>query len=88
VDVLFVPVGGGPTIGGSAAADLVRSVGPRLVVPMHYRTPAVNFLDPPDAFLDALDGRVERIDESEAEVDELLGTSDAPTVALLAPPTR
>jgi L-ascorbate metabolism protein UlaG (beta-lactamase superfamily) len=86
VDVLFVPVGGGPTIGGAAAADLVRSVAPRLVVPMHYRTPAVDFLDPPDAFLDLLDGRTERFDDSEAEVDGLLGTRDRPTVALLAPP--
>jgi L-ascorbate metabolism protein UlaG (beta-lactamase superfamily) len=88
VDVLFVPVGGGPTIGGPAAAELVRSVAPRLVVPMHYRTPAINFLEPPDSFLDALDGRVERIDESEAVVDERLGTRDAPTVLMLAPPTR
>ena len=88
VDVLLVPVGGGPTIGGAAAAELVRSVGPRLIVPMHYRTSAVNFLDPPDAFLNALDSRIERIDESEAEVDRVLGTRDAPTVALLAPPTR
>ena len=47
VDVLFVPVGDGPTIGGAAAADLVRSLAPRLVVPMHFRTPAVNFLEPP-----------------------------------------
>jgi L-ascorbate metabolism protein UlaG (beta-lactamase superfamily) len=86
VDVLFVPVGAGPTIGGAAAAELARSVAPRLVVPMHYRTPAVNFLDPPDAFLDALGGRVERFDESEAVVDDLLGTRDPPTVALLAAP--
>jgi L-ascorbate metabolism protein UlaG (beta-lactamase superfamily) len=86
VDVLFVPVGGGPTIGGAAAAELVRSIAPRLVVPMHYRTPAVNFLDPPEAFLDALGGRIERFDESEALVDDLLGTRDPPTVALLAAP--
>ena len=38
VDVLFVPVGGGSTINGSAAAAIVRQLEPRLVVPMHYRT--------------------------------------------------
>jgi L-ascorbate metabolism protein UlaG (beta-lactamase superfamily) len=37
VDVLLVPIGGGPTIGGAAAAELVRSLAPKLVVPMHYR---------------------------------------------------
>jgi L-ascorbate metabolism protein UlaG (beta-lactamase superfamily) len=86
VDVLIVPVGGGPTIGGAAAADLVRSVAPRLVVPMHYRTDAVNFLESPEEFLDALGARVERVEASEAEVDGLLGTAEAPTVVLLAPP--
>jgi L-ascorbate metabolism protein UlaG (beta-lactamase superfamily) len=54
VDILFVPVGGGPTIGGEPAVRLVRELAPRLVVPMHYRTDKVNFLDPPDAFLEAL----------------------------------
>ena len=60
VDVLFVPVGGGPTVGGEVAAAIVRTLRPRLVVPMHYRTEAVNFLDPPDAFLEALGAPVER----------------------------
>jgi L-ascorbate metabolism protein UlaG (beta-lactamase superfamily) len=85
--VLIVPVGSGPTIGGEPAAELVRSLAPRLVVPMHYRTPAINFLEPPDAFLDALGARVERLETSEATVDDLLGDGSAPTVALLAPPT-
>jgi L-ascorbate metabolism protein UlaG (beta-lactamase superfamily) len=80
VDVLFIPVG------GAAAAELARSLAPRLVVPMHYRTPAVNFLEPPDEFLDALGYRVERRDAGEAEVEELIGTKDEPAVAVLAPP--
>jgi L-ascorbate metabolism protein UlaG (beta-lactamase superfamily) len=79
-------VGGGPTIGGAAAAELVRSLAPKLVVPMHYRTPAIDFVEPPDAFLDALGVPVERREESGATVDDLLGTREAPTVALLAPP--
>jgi L-ascorbate metabolism protein UlaG (beta-lactamase superfamily) len=86
VDVLFVPVGGGPTIGGAPAAELVRELAPRLVLPMHYRTPLVNFLDPPDEFLDALGARVIRLEQSEAEADALLGSRDEPTVALLAAP--
>jgi L-ascorbate metabolism protein UlaG (beta-lactamase superfamily) len=87
VDVLFLPVGDGPTVGGERAAAIVRALRPRLVVPMHYRTAAVNFLEPPDAFLDALGARVERLDEAELEVERLLGAAEQPTVALLAPPT-
>jgi hypothetical protein len=47
---------------------------------------AVNFLDPPDTFLAALGARVERIAESELQTEQLLGTKDEPTVALLAAP--
>ena len=86
VDLLFVPVGGGPVLGGGEAAAVVRELAPRLVVPMHYRTPAVNFLEPPDAFIDALGAPVERLETSDAEVEPLLGTREAPTVALLAAP--
>jgi L-ascorbate metabolism protein UlaG (beta-lactamase superfamily) len=86
VDVLILPVGGGPTIGGEASAAVVRELAPRLVVPMHYRTEAISFLDPPDEFLDALGARVERLDASGAEVEPLLGDAGDPAVVLLAPP--
>ncbi|MGH2971162.1 MAG: MBL fold metallo-hydrolase [Gaiellaceae bacterium] len=86
VDVLFLPVGGGPTVGGAEAAAVAQELRPRLVIGMHYRTDAVNFLDPPDAFLEAYGARVERLDESEAEVEPLLGSRDEPVVALFAPP--
>jgi L-ascorbate metabolism protein UlaG (beta-lactamase superfamily) len=87
VDVLFLPVGDGPTVGGERAAAIVRTLRPRLVVPMHYRTDAVNFLDPPDAFLDALGARVEKLAGSELVAEQLLGTAAEPTVALLATPS-
>ena len=86
VDVLYVPVGGGPTLGGSGAADVVRAIAPRLVVPMHYRTDAVNFLEPPDAFLEALAAAPVSSDTPELELDGALGTREAPNVALLARP--
>ena len=87
VDILFVPVGDGPTIGGGAAADLVRELRPRLVVPMHFRTPAVNFLEPPDAFLEAMGARVETLEASEARATDLLGTAADPKVVLFAVPS-
>jgi L-ascorbate metabolism protein UlaG (beta-lactamase superfamily) len=51
VDLLILPVGGGPTIGAAAGAEITRTLGPRWAVPMHYRTPAIDFLEPADAFL-------------------------------------
>jgi L-ascorbate metabolism protein UlaG (beta-lactamase superfamily) len=86
VDVLFAPVGGGPTIGGSVAAEVVRAIAPRLVVPMHFRTDAVNFLEPPDAFLEALGAPRVSSDTPELELDAALGTREEPNVALLATP--
>jgi L-ascorbate metabolism protein UlaG (beta-lactamase superfamily) len=83
-DVLFVPVGGGATLPPQDAARLVREVGPRLVVPMHYRTDLINFLEPPDAFLDALGVDVTRQSASELSVEDHLGSELV--VALLEPP--
>ena len=85
VDLLFVPVRGVPTVGGEAAAAIVRALGARLVVPMHYRTEAVNFLDPPDDFLEALGYPVERPGDSAAVVEPLLADGGR-RVLLLAPP--
>jgi L-ascorbate metabolism protein UlaG (beta-lactamase superfamily) len=86
VDLLFVPVGGGPTIGGADAAAIVRTLAPRIVVPMHYGSEAIDFLEPPDAFLEALGARVERHAASETDLDDVDGRSEDPIVLLLAPP--
>jgi L-ascorbate metabolism protein UlaG (beta-lactamase superfamily) len=51
VDLLFIPVGGGPTIGAGQAREIVGRVRPRWAVPMHYRTPRIGFLESADAFL-------------------------------------
>ena len=55
VDVLFLPVGGVSTIAGSTAAEIVRHLSPKIVIPMHYKTPAeVRDLQPVDRFLTEL----------------------------------
>jgi L-ascorbate metabolism protein UlaG (beta-lactamase superfamily) len=52
IDLLFIPVGGGPTIGGEQAAAIVERISPRWAVPMHYRTPRISFLESAEAFLE------------------------------------
>ncbi len=41
-DVLLLPVGGVSTINAAVAAEVVRQLEPKVVVPMHYRTEALN----------------------------------------------
>jgi len=87
IDVLFVPVGGGPTADGATAARVVQSLRPRLAIPMHYRTPAIGFLDPPDAFLAALPSDVHRLTADRTTLGDHLGSPDRPGVVVLDPPT-
>jgi L-ascorbate metabolism protein UlaG (beta-lactamase superfamily) len=52
VDVMLVPVGGATTIAASQAAALIRSVEPKIVIPMHYKTLTLSKeLDTVDKFL-------------------------------------
>jgi L-ascorbate metabolism protein UlaG (beta-lactamase superfamily) len=51
-DVLLVPVGGGTTIDGAKAAEVVSILDAKLVVPMHYHTDAhKDGLDTAERFL-------------------------------------
>jgi L-ascorbate metabolism protein UlaG (beta-lactamase superfamily) len=52
VDVLLVPVGGGRALTAARAAEVVRTIEPRWVVPMHYRLPGFKVeLDGAETFL-------------------------------------
>ncbi|MDP2930904.1 MAG: MBL fold metallo-hydrolase [Chloroflexota bacterium] len=52
VDVLLLPVGGVSTINATVAAEIVRQLEPKVVIPMHYQTPVLKReLEPVDRFL-------------------------------------
>jgi L-ascorbate metabolism protein UlaG (beta-lactamase superfamily) len=88
VDLLLVPVGGTQTIDGAAAARIVGEIRPRWVVPMHYRTPALDVMDPVEGFLAAMDDtEVVQIAEPSVDTDELPSAS-GPVVVMLTPPLR
>jgi L-ascorbate metabolism protein UlaG (beta-lactamase superfamily) len=84
IDLLFVPVGGGFTIGAEQASRIVERLTPRWVVPMHYRTPRIGFLETADAFLDA-SANVERSAGASFETSEL-PQADGPLVVVPAAP--
>jgi L-ascorbate metabolism protein UlaG (beta-lactamase superfamily) len=52
IDVLMEPVGGVSTINASTAAEVVRELEPKIVLPMHYKTLLLKReLEPVDKFL-------------------------------------
>ena len=43
IDVMMIPVGGHFTIDGEMAANITREIGPKCVIPMHYRGKGFGF---------------------------------------------
>lgn len=89
VDILFLPVGGdpqkGPTVDAQGARRIVDLLNPHLVIPMHYATPSVNFLQPVDPFL-RLMSRVEEKRSATLTVSPGEVAALATTVFVLTPP--
>jgi L-ascorbate metabolism protein UlaG (beta-lactamase superfamily) len=84
VDLLLLPVGGGPTIGAQAALAIVGELEPRWVVPMHYRTERIGFLETADEFLAAMREPL-RLGEASFETGELPQNGSPVAVVPIAP---
>ena len=68
VDILLTPVGGNNTIDAAAAVETVSLLEPKLVLPMHYQTPAAKAqLDPLDRFLKEM-GAASALEERQAKL--------------------
>jgi L-ascorbate metabolism protein UlaG (beta-lactamase superfamily) len=68
-DLVFLPVGGGPTIGPEQAAEIVTQLSPRWVVPMHFRTSLIgDFVGPVEPFAELYD-RVRWLDSPEFAIE-------------------
>lgn len=83
-DLLFLPVGGGPTIGGRAAAEIADDLDATWVVPMHYRTLRIDFLED-EAEFEAAMPAVQRLDSSSFDTSELRRNSKPLAVIPAAP---
>ncbi len=59
LDVLFIPVGGFYTINGKEASDIVKTLQPRIAVPMHYKIPnlTIDELEPINSFVDSMNAQ-------------------------------
>jgi L-ascorbate metabolism protein UlaG (beta-lactamase superfamily) len=81
VDLLFAPVGAGPTIGTEEALSIVGAVGAKLVVPMHYRTERIGFLEP----LDATAARFEAVHRADTPAVDLAAVERGDGPVLVVP---
>jgi L-ascorbate metabolism protein UlaG (beta-lactamase superfamily) len=84
VDVLLVPVGGFYTIDYKQAAEVVESLDPRIVIPIHYRTPKADFpISGVEPFVET-QARVEKKDSSTVEITAATLPADRVTYVLPA----
>ena len=59
VDILWVPVGGSFTIDGATACSVISSLGPSVVIPMHYRVGGLTLsIATLDDFLSCVDSAI------------------------------
>jgi L-ascorbate metabolism protein UlaG (beta-lactamase superfamily) len=84
IDLLFLPVGGGFTIDGATAAKIALDLKPSWVVPMHYKTPQISFLETEDSFVDAMP-KTERLDSPSFDTADLEKDSEPLVIVPAAP---
>ncbi len=70
IDVLFSPVGGFFTIDAKVATEVFKSLNPKILIPMHYKTQVLDFpIAKVDEFLKDKKN-VKKIDSSEIEINK------------------
>jgi L-ascorbate metabolism protein UlaG (beta-lactamase superfamily) len=69
-DIVMAAAGGPPTIDFPEIPALLDAIGPRVILPMHYKTPKINLnIQPLERFLEVLPGdKVERPGTSSIEI--------------------
>lgn len=69
IDVLFIPVGGNYTIDGTDASKLAKVINSHIIIPMHYKTDAINFpISGAEDFLLKMQN-VQRVDQPSIEIN-------------------
>ena len=73
IDVLMVPVGGVYTIDSEVAAEVVRSIEPKFVLPMHYGLKKEDELETVEPFVTALGIKSEEMAKLTIKPSDLIG---------------
>jgi len=69
IDVLMIPVGGHFTIDAEEAAEMVRLLQPKIIIPMHYKTPKCDFPIAPENAFTSKFPKVKHINTSEVDIN-------------------
>ena len=68
IDILLVPIGGFFTLDAEGAAQLVQTLKPKIVIPMHYKTSKCGFpISDAEPFLSLMKD-VKKLDKTEIEI--------------------
>lgn len=71
-DILMIPVGGVYTINAKEAPDIISSLEPKIVIPMHYKTSGLKFdLEGVDDFLKSMGKEVQAVSKLSISRDKL-----------------
>lgn len=69
VDVLLIPVGGHFTIDADEAVEVIDQLKPSIIIPMHYKTPVMNFpIAGVEVFIEKIGG-AHRVPSTEIEIN-------------------
>ena len=83
-DVILLPVGGTFTVGPAEASQVTEQLKPRIVIPMHYKTPKCAFpIEEVEAFLKGK-SKVRKVGDSTVEIDP--ASLPAPTEVVVLEP--
>lgn len=71
-DILFLPVGGNFTVNADEAYEITEQLNPKIVIPMHYKTPVNTFeIDPVEVYTVKFDRIIKKpfLNISQSELD-------------------
>ncbi|HNY11315.1 MAG TPA: MBL fold metallo-hydrolase, partial [Candidatus Wallbacteria bacterium] len=89
IDAIMIPVGGYYTVDAFDAWEIIRRLSPRIIIPMHYKTPRLDPKNPIDTVDKFIAGRsnLTKLSGSTYEID-ISSIPKEETIVLFSPPSE
>lgn len=86
IDILILPVGGNTVLSASAASKVVNEVGPKIVIPSHFKMKELILdLDPLDKFIKEMGGKSEPMEKLTVKKKDLANETEGTKLVVLEP---